>query len=189
MKGNIIVYPQRVGALANVLPPLVDDVIHPICVLFVGQMLPSQSWLKDKAYPLMVQREVMRQSLVWLKTHNLLYKDIEINEAHLQVLPTNGLLDYNIEHIQSSTHLEALESQYDMNSSELENAGYSPPPDESCKIEFSNVVITDIDVHAPASNLKAAALHHFKQGGVFLAVLHEPVPVNEFFNSVLFPML
>ena len=83
IKGNIIIYPQRVGKLVNVLPPLVDDVIHLICVLFVGQTLPSQSWLKDKAYPLVVRREVIRQALVWLKAHNPLYKDIEINKTHL----------------------------------------------------------------------------------------------------------
>jgi hypothetical protein len=61
IKGNIIVYPQRVEGLANVLPPPVDDVIHPICVIFVRQTLPSKSWLKDKAYPLVVRREVVRQ--------------------------------------------------------------------------------------------------------------------------------
>ena len=119
----------------------------------------------------------MRQSLIWLKTHNPLYKDIEINKASPQALPTNRLLDYNIEHIQSSPHLEALESQYDMNSLELGNANYLPPPDE-CEIKFSNVVITDIDAHAPASDLKTAALRRFKRGGAFLAVPHEPVPVN-----------
>jgi len=188
IKGNIIIYPQRVGGLVNVLPPPVDDVIHPICVLFVGQTLPSRSWLKEKAYPLVVRREVVRQSLVWLKAHNPLYKDIEIDEARLQALPANGLLDYNIEHIPSSAHLEALESRYDTNPSE-ENVDESLPPDESTQIEFSNVVITDVDAHAPAGDLKAAALRHFKQGGGFLAVPHEPVPVNEFFDPSLFPML
>ena len=187
-KGNIIVYPQRVGGLANVLPPPVDDVIHPICVIFVGQTLPSKSWLKDKAYPLVVRREVVRRGLVWLKAHNLLYKDIQIDKAHLQALPPEGLLDYNIEHIPSSDHLEALESRYDTNPME-ENAGGALPPDESSEIEFSNVVITDVDAHAPANDLKAAALRHFKQGGGFLTVPHEPVPVNEFFNPMLFPML
>ena len=194
IKGNIIVYPQRVGALANMLPPPVDDVVHVICVLFVGQALPSKTWLKDKAYPLVVRREVVRQNLVWLKAHNPLYKDIEINEAHLQALPVDGLLDYNVEHIPSSAHLEALESRYDTSTSESASlpediSNQAAPPDESAEIEFSNVVITDVDANAPASDLKAAALRHFKQGGAFLAVPHEPVPVNEFFSPSLFPML
>ena len=188
IKGNIIVYPQRIGELTNVLPAPVDDVVHPICVMFVGSSLPSRSWLKDKAYPLVVRREVVRQNLIWLKAHNPLYKDVEINEARLQALPVDGLLDYNVEHIASSAHLDGLESRYDTNMSG-ENADDSPPPDESARIEFANVVITDVDAHAPANDLKAAALRHFKQGGGFLAVTHEPTPVNEFFNPSLFPML
>ena len=188
IKGNIIVYPQRVGELANLLPLPVDDVIHPICVLFVGQTLPSRSWLKDRAYLLVVRREVVRQNLIWLKAHNPLYKNIEIDEMRLQALPANGLLDYKIEHISCSAHLEALESRYDANTPD-ENAGDSLSPNESSQIEFSNVVITDVDAHAPANDLKAAALRHFKQGGGFLAVPHEPVPVNKFFNPSLFPML
>jgi len=188
IKGNIIVYPQRIGELTNVLPAPVDDVVHPICVMFVGPTLPSRAWLKDKAYPLVVRREVVRQNLVWLKAHNPLYKDIEINEARLQALPADGLLEYKVEHIASSAHLDGLESRYDVNASE-ENADDSPPPDESSQIEFSNVVITDVDAHAPANDLKAAALRHFKQGGGFHAVTHEPTPVNEFSNPSLFPML
>lgn len=188
IRGNIIVYPQRVGKLAHILPPPVDDVIHPICVIFVGHVPPSQSWLKDKAHPLVVRREVVRRALVWLKAHNPLYKDIEIKETHLQALPVDGLLDYTIEHIAPSSQQEALESRYDTGVSK-ENADDSLPPDESSEIEFSNLVITDVDAHAPANDLKAAALRHFKQGGAFHAVAHEPAPVNEFFNPSLFPML
>ena len=180
-KGNIIVYPQRVEGLANMLPLPVDDVIHPICIIFVGQTLPSKSWLKDKAYPLVVLREVVRQNLIWLKAHNPLYKDIEINETRLQALPVDGVLDYNIKHVPLSAHLETLESWYNTNTSEG-NADGALPPDESSQIEFSNVVITDVDAHAPANNLKAAAFRHFKQGGAFLAVPHEQAPVNEFFT-------
>jgi hypothetical protein len=145
--------------------------------------------VKDKAYPLVVRREVVRRNLIWLKAHNPLYKDVEINETRLQALPVEGLLNYNIEHIPSSAHLEALESRYDANPSEQSPDDSQLPPDESSQIEFSNVVITDVDAHAPANDLKAAALRHFKQGGAFLAVPHEPVPVNEFFNPSLFPML
>ena len=188
IKGNIVVYPQRIGELTSVLPAPVDDVVHPICVMFVGTTLPSRSWLKDKAYPLVVRREVVRQNLIWLKAHNPLYKDVEINEARLQALPVDGLLDYKVEHIASSAHLDGLESRYDMNTSG-ENTDDPLPPDESSQIEFSNVVITDVDAHAPANDLKAAALRHFKQGGGFLAVTHEPAPVNEFVNPSLFPML
>ena len=58
-KGHVIIYPQKVDELSNVLPPPIDDVVHPICVMFIGPLPPSQSWLKDKAYPLVVRREVV----------------------------------------------------------------------------------------------------------------------------------
>ena len=188
-KGHVIIYPQKVTEeLANVLPPPVDDVVHPICIVFAGAVLPSQSWLKDKAYPLVVRREVVRQNLLWLKAHNPLYKDIEISEERLQALPVDDLLGYTIEHIPPSDKTDALGSRYDTNTSSETNEP-APPPDEASRVEFSNIVITDVDGNAPSKDLKAAALRHYKQGGSFLAVSHEPIPVNEFFNPSLLPMM
>ena len=187
-KGHVIVYPQKVGELSNVLPPPVDDVVHPICIMFIGPSLPSQSWLKDKAYPLVVRREVVRQNLLWLKAHNPLYGDIRIDEERLQALPMNGLLSYKIEHIQPSDDSDALGSRYDTNPSS-DSTDSTLPPDETSNIEFSNLVITDVDGNASPKDLKAAALRHYKRGGSFLAVPHEPIPVNEFFNPSLLPMM
>ena len=187
-KGHVIIYPQKVEELSNVLPPPVDDVVHPICVMFIGSNLPSQSWLKDKAYPLVVRREVVRENLLWLKTHNPLYRDIVIDEERLQALPTDGLLSYKIEHIQPTDDLYALESRYDTNPSS-ETADATSLPDETLSIHFSNLVITDVDGNASPKDLKAAALRHYKRGGSFLAVPHEPIPVNEFFNPSLLPMM
>lgn len=62
-------------------------------------------------------------------------------------------------------------------------------PDETSRIEFSNLVITDVDGNTSPKDLKAAALRHYKRGGSFLAIPHEPVPVNEFFNPSLLPMM
>ena len=191
-KGHVIIYPQKVEDLSNVLPPPVDDVVHPICIMFIGPRSPSQSWLKDKAYPLTVRREVIRKNLIWLKAHNPLYAGITIDEECLQALPVDGLLNYKIEHIQSTDDLDALESQYDMNpSSETQDSIplRDPLHDETSSIEFSKLVITDIDGNTSPKDLKAAALRHYKRGGSFLAVPHEPEPVNEFFNPDLLPMM
>ena len=184
-KGHVIVYPQKVEQLSNVLPPPIDDVIHPICIMFIGPSLPSQTWLKNKAYPLVVRREVVRQNLHWLKTHNPLYRNVKIDEERLQELPMDGLLEYKIEHIQPTDDLYALESRYDLHPSS-DAADLASPSDD---IEFSNLVITDVDGNASPKDLKAAALRHYKRGGSFLTVPHEPTPVNEFFNPTLLPMM
>lgn len=107
-KGHIIVYPQKVDEISNVLPPPIDDVVHPICIMFIGSTPPTESWLKEKAYPLVVRREIVRQSLIWLKAHNPLYRDITVDEERLQDLPVNGLLGYKIEHIQPADDSDAI---------------------------------------------------------------------------------
>ncbi|EPQ49814.1 hypothetical protein GLOTRDRAFT_23200, partial [Gloeophyllum trabeum ATCC 11539] len=79
MRGHIIIYPQRPDYIAQTLPPSLDDIITPICVLFVGASPPSQDWLKTKAQPLIVRKEKVRNALIWLKRHNPHYKNIQIN--------------------------------------------------------------------------------------------------------------
>ncbi|KAG0707648.1 hypothetical protein DFH29DRAFT_871302 [Suillus ampliporus] len=70
MKGHIIIYPQNPSAIAQVLPPSLDEVVTPICVLFVGSSPPTQEWLQTKASPLITRREHVRRALEWLSQHN-----------------------------------------------------------------------------------------------------------------------
>lgn len=76
---HIIVYPNRPSAIATSLPLSIDDVIAPICVIFVGSKPPTQEWLQKKATPLIVRKEKVLKALEWLKIHNPLYKNIPIN--------------------------------------------------------------------------------------------------------------
>jgi Helitron helicase-like domain at N-terminus len=57
------------------------------------------------------------------------------------------------------------------------------------ELPFQNVVIADVDGHALANELRAAALRHVKGGGGYIQIPHDPTPVNEFFNPDLFPMI
>jgi hypothetical protein len=57
VKGHIIVYPQRPSAIANILPPSINEMTTPICVIFVGSSPPTKEWLRTKAKPLAVRRE------------------------------------------------------------------------------------------------------------------------------------
>lgn len=72
----------------------------------------------------------------------------------------------------------------------LLNSQASNTERHSQQVPFQNVVITDVDGHAPSNELRAAAVRHLKKkGGGYIEIPHEPEPVNEFFNPNLFPMI
>ena len=183
VKGHIIIFPQHPEWLPDVMPPAMDDIISPICMLFCGSTIPTLQWLKEKACPLVVRREVVLAALRWLSVHNPLYHDITIDMDRISMLPDNDVLNYHIEQVETSVAAHTLVSRYDG----LDSHPTEPPPDAS--VQFESVLITDIDANAPSYQLKTAALRHAKRGGSFIQIPHDPNPVNEFFNPVMFPML
>ncbi|EMD41246.1 hypothetical protein CERSUDRAFT_40391, partial [Gelatoporia subvermispora B] len=91
-KCHVVIHPQQPGDVARVLPPSIKDAMTSIFVVFIGSVLPSKEWLLSKAKPLAVHRERVCAALDWLKQHNPLYRDIEIDQACINALPLNGLL-------------------------------------------------------------------------------------------------
>ncbi|KAG1871658.1 hypothetical protein F4604DRAFT_1881096 [Suillus subluteus] len=77
MKGHLIVYPQNPSHLIDILPPPMEDVLTPICVLFMGSSPPTHEWLKRHAMPLIVHREKVRDALLWLKKNNRHYHQLQ----------------------------------------------------------------------------------------------------------------
>lgn len=194
VKGHIIIYPQRPSAIAKILPPPLDDISTPMCVIFVGSTPPSDEWLREKAKPLAVRREKVRDALMWLKLHNPLYKDITINHGLLNSLPTNYMLPVHLEHVLPNAARDSLTSRYDTLQPQapptLSNPQTNDEPADTNSIPFQNVVITDVDGSAPANELRAAAIRHVKKkGGGYIEINHDPAPVNEFFNPDMFPMI
>ncbi|KAF5341970.1 hypothetical protein D9611_001217 [Ephemerocybe angulata] len=185
MKGHVIVFPQRPSEIARILPPPIEDVITPICVIFIGSKPPSQEWLREKAKPLLVRKEKVQNALVWLKAHNPLYRNIKIDHHLLGQLDPVHLLPFNIQHILPSTESDTATSRYDAAEVEGQEVA-TPPPD----IPFQNVVVTDVDARAPIHELRAAAIRHFKRrGGGYVQIPHDAEPVNEFFDPDLLPMI
>jgi hypothetical protein len=41
VRGHIIVYPQKPSSIALTLPPSLEDIITPVCVIFVGSHPPT----------------------------------------------------------------------------------------------------------------------------------------------------
>lgn len=189
IRGNIIIHPQRPGKLLDVLPPSVEDIVSSVCVIFVGSSPPTREWLRDHAYPLAARPDRIRKMLYWLKAHNPLYAEVEINEERLNALPLDGVLPFSIELVDPSAAQDAATSRYDARDQLHESTedGEVSGPNE---INFQSVVITDVDGNAPQSDLRAAAVRHVKdKGGGFIQFPHDPTPVNEFCNPALIPML
>ncbi|KAJ7757224.1 hypothetical protein DFH07DRAFT_722769, partial [Mycena maculata] len=187
MKGHIMIYPQKPSKTASILPPSVEEITAPICVLFVGSSPPTPEWLREHAKPLAVNAARVRNALLWLKQHNPLYRDIVLNEECLERLEENPVLPFNIEHIKSSAATEAATSRYD--STPMPDP--STKPNDSASIPFESIVITDIDCHASSNELRAAAVRHVeKRGGGYLQIPHDHELENEFRkDGLLFPLM
>lgn len=156
---------------------------------FVGSSPPSDEWLQKKAKPLAVWAHKVQEALLWLKVHNPLYVDIEINYNVLNSLPKNSLLPFHIEHVLPNKDGDALTSRYDvtLSSSALGEQHVPIPPD--AEIAFQKLVISDIDSHASSNELRAAALTHMQNKGHYLKFPHDVHPENEYINPKLFPKI
>ncbi|KAJ7637332.1 hypothetical protein DFH06DRAFT_902807, partial [Mycena polygramma] len=180
VKGHIIVYPQRPSAVAQTLPPPIEDIVTPICVVFVGSQAPTAEWLREKATPLVVRKERVQKALAWLKIHNHLYRDVAIDNAALDQIPDESILPFHIQHIIPNAGI-------DMTTSDYIPASSQPP---SASVPFQSVVVADVDGNAPSHELRKAALDHMKKpGSNYVELPHDPNPTNEFNNPSLFPMM
>ncbi|KAF7314095.1 ATP-dependent DNA helicase [Mycena chlorophos] len=185
MKGHVIVYPQHPSRVDASLPPSIEEITAPVCVLFVGASKPTPEWLSKHAKPLAVNAGRVRRALDWLKAHNPLYRRVQINEERLRYLEENPVLPFNIEHIQPNTANEATTSRYDSMDS------FDPGTNTTGEIPFENIVIADVECHASANELRAAALRHVKKnGGGYLQLPHDRDAENDFrSDGLLFPLI
>ncbi|KAJ7168749.1 hypothetical protein C8R46DRAFT_1162979 [Mycena filopes] len=200
--GHIIVYPQKPSAIAASLPPSVDDIITPVCVIFVGSSPPTAEWLRSKATPLIVRKEKVVNALNWLKAHNHLYAEVPINHDVLDALPPESILPFHIQHVLPSSGIDLATSTYVPGSAVRseppatprdvapENADSALAPPARPRVPFQTVVVADVDGNAPSATLRSAALNHMHQAGSnYIEIPHDKDPVNEFNNPRLFPMM
>jgi hypothetical protein len=134
--GHIIIYPQKLTAIAKTLPPPIADVITPICVILVGSKPPTE-WLKDKAKPLIMRKEKVPNMLHWLKIHNHLYADIAIDQHTLDELPSGDILPFPIQQIIPNAGINSSTSDYVPGSSLPDEQGPRAP-------QLSNILTSTI---------------------------------------------
>ena len=185
MWGHIVIYPQQPDALLNVLPPSVQDVCTPICVVFIGSQRPTQSWLRQHATPLIVRQERIRSALLWLKANNELYRNVILDEHSLDAFPINDVLPVHIEVVNEADAGAVLTSRYDVPQT-LFADHESETHNETI---FDSVVVTGLATDATVNQMRAAAMMHMKtKGGGFLQIPHSNKPANEFYNPDLLPL-
>lgn len=181
-KGHVVVYPAHPENLGSKLPLPIKDIVTPICVVFVGSAHPMNQWLREKAKPLIVRREKVREALVWLKQNNALYADIEIDSGTLSQLPVNDIAPVDITVVPDTLGLSSIGDRYD-NSASSPGGAEEPPV-------FQSMVVTDIEgKNVSSKEMTAAAMRHLQKGGGFLEVNHDLVPCNEYTDYDLFPLM
>jgi len=91
VKGHIITYPMDPGMILRWLPLKPAGLVQLVKVVFMSSEKPSfQEALKSKFF--LVRREKVQQALLWLKEHNPLYKDVELDYETLAQLPDEGIV-------------------------------------------------------------------------------------------------
>ncbi|KAG6876462.1 hypothetical protein C0992_012882 [Termitomyces sp. T32_za158] len=185
MRGHTIVYPQDPDVVAPILPPTIQDIVTPICVIFVGHKMPSTLWLKEHAAPLIVRADRIHAALMWLKLNNPLHTNVRIDPARINALNRVDFLLFHVEHVLPSFSQDALQSRYD-DPSETVNS----QPNISLPPTLDNIVVANVDCNASSKELRAAAIRHIVEDkGGYLMHPHRLQPVKDFVNPELFPML
>ncbi|KAF8240946.1 hypothetical protein L208DRAFT_1230410, partial [Tricholoma matsutake] len=160
---HVIIYPQKANVVTKRLPPSIQDIVTPICVLFIGASAPSKEWLQKKARLLTMCGDRVHAALLWLKQHNPLYQDIKLDKDVLGELEHTTFLPFHIKHVQPNHAQLVLQAQYDALDHEAFTAGLEGSDPEELEIPFQNIVITDVDGHASSNELRTAAVRHVKQ--------------------------
>jgi hypothetical protein len=162
LKGDVIIFPQKTSPILMKLPPPVENVVTPICVLFVGSHSLTPEWLRQHARPLIVRREKIRNALRWLQQHNYLYHDINIDNERLASLDDEDILPVHIETVseESDKAQDVLTSHYDTLGSvspmdSLPGDIRADQESTQCNSQdtpciFEHVIVTDVDANAPS---------------------------------------
>ena len=149
--GHVIVFPQQPKIVADILPPSIEEITAPMCVIFVGDKPPPSEWLKEKAKPLAVCGNIVCHALIWLKKNNCLYCHIVTNYNLLDSMVPEILLPVHFKHVQPSPNTDDSVAGY--NDRPVGGNGDLDQP-------FKNILISDIGLQASPSDMQVAAMRH-----------------------------
>ncbi|CAM4985043.1 unnamed protein product [Rotaria socialis] len=189
LKGNCITFLQNIPNIVSSLPLRLDDLCEALKVIFVGARPPERIQLKKV---LTVRKKKIIQALYWLKKHNLLYQNVDINLENIAQLPEDDVPEFLISTMEERIGDEEIPS---------ERVGYIPDPlaylmksASSDTIPINNSGVLDVNGSTVSSDgITNYVLRKIKNDGrkgetdsenVYL-IPHSSKPVNEYFNPKL----
>jgi len=131
LKGNCISFFQNIPNIVTSLPLALDDLCDTLKVIFVGARPPERIHLRKI---LTVRKKKITQALYWLKQHNILYRNIEINLKNIAELPEDDVPESIMSTMEQKINDEEISS---------ERVGYVPDP-LSNPTEYINAEATPI---------------------------------------------
>jgi len=91
VKGHIFTYPADPSVVLKRLPMKPEGLVNLVKVVFMSREKVSFEEVSKSRF-FLVRRDKVLQALLWLKAHNPLYKDIELDYDALAQLPEEGIV-------------------------------------------------------------------------------------------------
>ncbi|KAJ7598738.1 hypothetical protein C8J56DRAFT_770837, partial [Mycena floridula] len=188
--GNVCIHPHEISKLASVLPRPMSTLYDEIVVIFVSNKgLATEEMFKRT--PLLVRRGHILRALHWLKSHNHLYRDVEIDNDALAEYPEDGIVPFPVHKQSPNSTIRGQTSTYTghgIDTTESMFAESSDNMDTAIPVSVSGTV--DIKDTAISLNLcKIRALQHLKSGGSFIKSSTSDETLAMHNNPAVFGML
>ncbi|CAF3219894.1 unnamed protein product [Rotaria sp. Silwood2] len=143
LKGNVITFMQNVPNIVSSLPLKADDLCDTIKIIFIGAHKPDRQQLRKICG---VNKQKVRNALLWLKKHNYLYQKIPINEANIDSLPDDDVPESLWNTIDTLEDISNAETERSGLSNEvLDNTDELSGQNESSIITLSTSAVLDVN--------------------------------------------
>jgi hypothetical protein len=110
--GHVINFPQNIKDFATKLPHLIPDLTSVLAVRMKNQQSDASFSIVD----FHVRAQKVKDALIWLKANNRYYRDIEISNENLALLPEDGNMMSSVRSL-SEEHHEANDTEIEDESS------------------------------------------------------------------------
>ncbi|KAI0669330.1 hypothetical protein C8Q78DRAFT_945336, partial [Trametes maxima] len=167
LAANVVVFGQPIDRLYDVLPPPCKEIELCLAILFVGHATPTDEDVRRT--PFLIRRNVVLNTLRWLKLNNRLYAPVEISMENLNSFPDDrppvGILN---------------RPGSDATPSEAAAPVYDGDPVRAVGDGEASFVVHTLDApdlaHMTYEAKVALAISHFERGGAAIAYGHNKDP-------------